>query len=516
MSRRIVGPPLVVFFVLASIVLGSVSIAEAYHHRGFIEPVSEGGGHFMYFTGSPRFKNYDCTMCHVGSEGRIGVDLSSQPAELIAQGVYQPSTLYSITLRMTDEHKGDTKNPNGYDMNGFVAEFVDDAGAPQGSYDTLPPDAEERLAVYTMAELDAAGDPGVVGAYGGRGQTEWTITWSSPAASKGRLSLHLGAVDGNAANGGPDAKVDPFGDDVFVGRWRFCEGSAGCDQGFAEVDVDAAFQSPSAHGCQLSWGPGPVPWLWALLLAGVAVCWRRRRRRGALIAIGMAGGALLVASCHEVAQPAICETMNCEHDTSEDPTGTAPSLDADVFRCQVEPVLAARCAFYPCHGDENRPLTVYALNRLRDHESAKAAHYARKPTCETDPPKNCVQGKASGEFPSCCALPATPGDYEGPIECKQTKHLYCWIVDPLTEEERQANQDDASAFANADDPGRSLLLLKPLDTRGGGYIHDGASIYGEGDVFASTDDPGYKILEAWIDGAATAKPNCEPITGVGP
>lgn len=61
-----------------------------------------------------------------------------------------------------------------------------------------------------------------------------------------------------------------------------------------------------------------------------------------------------------------------------------------------------------------------------------------------------------------------------------------------------------------------MLLLKPLDSRSGGYIHDGASIYGEGDVFVSTDDPGYKILEAWIGGTVTAKPNGEPITGVGP
>ena len=77
-----------------------------------------------------------------------------------------------------------------------------------------------------------------------------------------------------------------------------------------------------------------------------------------------------------------------------------------------------------------------------------------------------------------------------------------------------ANYDIARGFA-ATEAEPSLLLTKPLDTAGGGYYHRGQDLYGDEDVFLTTADRGYGLLEDWLAGA-TAAPGCEPTREVGP
>jgi hypothetical protein len=143
-----------------------------------------------------------------------------------------------------------------------------------------------------------------------------------------------------------------------------------------------------------------------------------------------------------------------------DAAGSLAPLDEPYFRCEVQPVLAARCAFFACHGSATRPFRIYARNRLRFDVS--------------------------------------------PVE-RET---------PLTPGELVFNFESARAFAG-DDRRPALLILKPLEEDDGGYLHVGATLYGRGDVFATPDDPGYRRLAAWIGGAAAA-PDCVETEEVGP
>lgn len=131
-------------------------------------------------------------------------------------------------------------------------------------------------------------------------------------------------------------------------------------------------------------------------------------------------------------------------------------LDEPAFRCQVEPVLARRCAFPACHGDRQRPFRVYAPNRLR------------------------------------FGLPAGA------------------LAAPLTADEHAANHRMAAGFAGPsagyDEP---LLVAKPLSVHLGGATHGGAGMFGDADVFEAPDDPELALLRAWIAGA-TEDPSCAP------
>jgi hypothetical protein len=136
----------------------------------------------------------------------------------------------------------------------------------------------------------------------------------------------------------------------------------------------------------------------------------------------------------------------------------APALDTEAFRCRVQPVVAARCAFAECHASAQRPYRLYAVGRMR-----LGVEWSR-------------------------------------------------LEEPLTPAELAANYEISRNFAVGEAP---LLTAKPLDTRAGGYYHRGADLYGEDDVFLSTDDPGYQVLAEWIAGG-TAPASCTPITEVGP
>ena len=151
--------------------------------------------------------------------------------------------------------------------------------------------------------------------------------------------------------------------------------------------------------------------------------------------------------------------IGCAQEGLDEPENLAP-LDENYFRCEVQPVLAARCSFFACHGSATRPFRVYARNRLRFDVAAE-------------------QREA-----------------------------------PMRESELRFNYESARAFAG-DDRRPALLLLKPLEEDDGGYIHVGATLYGKGDVFRTPDDLGYAKLAAWI-GGATAPADCVETEAVGP
>ncbi|MBI2894304.1 MAG: hypothetical protein HYY06_12195 [Deltaproteobacteria bacterium] len=140
--------------------------------------------------------------------------------------------------------------------------------------------------------------------------------------------------------------------------------------------------------------------------------------------------------------------------------GPPPDLDENEFRCAAEPVLLARCAFFACHGSNRRPLRIFAPDKLRTGVSAA--------------------DRAS----------------------------------PLTPEEREVNYDMARGFARTA-PDGVPLLDKPLDVEAGGRYHGGKDLYGGADVFETTADPGYALLEGWVRGEKAAD-DCLPTGAVGP
>ncbi len=151
---------------------------------------------------------------------------------------------------------------------------------------------------------------------------------------------------------------------------------------------------------------------------------------------------------------------SCTDDGLTDPS-SLPELDRDHFRCAVQPVLAARCAFAGCHASARRPLRLYAVGRMRL---------------------------------------GVPWDR---------------LAEPLGEAELEAHFQAARGFASADGDESPLLLSKPLDPLAGGGYHRGQDLYGDRDVFESTDDRGYRLVAEWLAGAS-APADCVPTTEVMP
>jgi len=71
-----------------------------------------------------------------------------------------------------------------------------------------------------------------------------------------------------------------------------------------------------------------------------------------------------------------------------------------------------------------------------------------------------------------------------------------------TDEQSRRNFENVSTLVVAGDPGASRLLQQPLAPEGGGNVfHSG------GRQFASKDDPEWKILVQWVNGATLAAPS---------
>jgi len=127
--------------------------------------------------------------------------------------------------------------------------------------------------------------------------------------------------------------------------------------------------------------------------------------------------------------------------TEVNPPAPQPQVDEAFFRCDVQPVVTKWCSSFACHGDARRYFHVFARNRLR------------------------AQG----------------------TEAERNA--------PLTQEEMTSNFESARAML-AD----GLLTKKPLEQDAGGYFHRGATLFGEGNVFASENDPEWRVLNDWAAG----------------
>jgi uncharacterized protein (TIGR03382 family) len=439
---------------------------------GFHQPasfeasVNDGGGNRVYFDGSPRQKNYDCTACHTGATGAIAAKVDFTPA---VGGAYTPGTTYTITVSLVGEHLGFGTANN---QNGFVAEFVDDMHAIAGIVAT--PDVSKVLTI----------DDGNVIAGEGKDITTWTFAWAAPAAGRGAATLHLGMVDGNGANSQAVPQNDPGGDDVAIVQARLCEGAVGCNEPAAPPITES-----KAAGCNASGAASPLLVVLALVLL---------RRRRTLLACALAGcfspnvpqdcpdhvcgttggpdGGSCLENwvCSSWEAPAnsdqatrTCTDLNNKGTTKCMPatTATLPALDLAFYQCNVHPIFQRGCGQLGCHGTDNgHAFRIYTRGRWRNDET--------------------VADRGS------CLIPAgTPES----LRMLGTGTVMCEGWYPHTATEWKKSFDSSRSFLlGASSPDAALILTEPTK---GGLPHAQVKL------FSGPSDPSYQMIRAWLGGA---------------
>jgi hypothetical protein len=235
-----------VAIAFAWVCVAAPAAAHAFHNGSvFDRAPGAGGGGGLFYTGARRERGWDCTACHVEPRGRLRVDVSSQPPELIADGRFRAGAAYAITIAMRDPQGqlglGSTRS----NYNGIAVSVVDEGGVPAGTIGGFDPGR-----FYARGTSILASDSTV------NNETSWSFTWTAPADASGSITIHLGVVDGNGAGvAGASTLTDPLGDDVAVHAF------------VARGDASAAA------------GRGHSTWA-ALALALIVVCGRRPHRGG--------------------------------------------------------------------------------------------------------------------------------------------------------------------------------------------------------------------------------------------
>jgi hypothetical protein len=492
--------------VLLAVMFALVALAPARawaFHVGstFAAAPGAGGAGRIYYLGTALERGWDCTMCHSDAPGLIEAHLDVDPPELFASFQYTPERRYRFAVRLVGEHRG--LNAGRSNLNGLALAFVDDAGIYQG-----------ELGGFDATEFfDGSG---VLVSAGTRiAAADWTFEWTAPASGIGRVTLHLGLVDGNGAGSTGDlTRTDPFGDDVFMVAVRFDEGANGASAARTEglapfLTVPSAIVPPlPSMGCKEVWMR--MPWLGstlALSLAlalGSASCGDESTSSDAPCPQGICSGGAQGGStsagnggqsgCAEawlcspwdtagngdVATRVCVDGNRCgTSDAKPVETATLPALDENFYRCNVEPIFDRTCAHLGCHGvepdlaagDPGRALRTYHRGRLRI-------------VGELLPPESgCLNDQ-----------PLASEICIGSIECE------CWTK-PHTTTEWQRNFDAARGFGLAPDgtplssAEESELLTQPL--KGGGLAHAGIKVWTRGDSDFAT-------IRAWLEGQTTA------------
>ncbi len=231
--------------------------AHAFHAADtFDAPALDGGGGRQYFTGAPRERGYDCTICHTDATGEIRMALASEPPELATDHRYVAGRTYRLTVALTSAHRG-LGAPR--DRNGFALEIVDEDGAPAG------------MLAATEAGVSIAPEARVALSDGQRlGQSVWTLSWTAPP--DGPVRLHVAGVDGDG--GGSDATdgSDPYGDDAWSGAFAAVEASTLGQSG----DL-TELQGLSSPACRQVAGAGTGTGAAAWLAVALALVLGRRR-----------------------------------------------------------------------------------------------------------------------------------------------------------------------------------------------------------------------------------------------
>ncbi len=246
------------WFMLLGMLLGMLSIsssAHAFHEvASFSRTANSGGGGGMYYSGSKRFKGYDCSICHVDAQRRIAVEVNSP----LTSGVYTPGLIYPVTVRLLGEHRG---LQSAFNPNTFVADFTDAAGNPVGLV------ASGGQQVLLEAERTVAVAEGF-----GEGETEWTFSWWAPSEGS-QATLHIAMLDGDGADDSERRFIDPLNDDVATYALALCPVDTVCEPD-TPAPVDDAPMS-----CGVGGGQGGATVLLIVLVAVLLRAGKERRGR---------------------------------------------------------------------------------------------------------------------------------------------------------------------------------------------------------------------------------------------
>lgn len=164
-----------------------------------------------------------------------------------------------------------------------------------------------------------------------------------------------------------------------------------------------------------------------------------------------------------------CGTTNNKPVTS----ATLPALDFNYFKCNVEPILDAKCSQLGCHGTETgHPLRVYSRGRLRKSDDTMIL------------PANCnfpaPQGSTCiGATPCYCLGPHTPNEFRRNFDAARGLKL-----DP-----------QGAPIAN---PDQTELIHQPIV---GGATHASVHLF-------SANDADHVLLKNWLNGMTLA--SCDP------
>jgi hypothetical protein len=225
--------------------------ALAYHEvESFSVSANTGGGAGMFYTGSKRFKSYDCSVCHVDAEKRISIEIDSP----LGSGTYRAGLIYPITVRLIGEHRG---LESAFNPNTFTADFTDSSGLPVGFV------ASGGSQVLLESERTVAVAEGF-----GEGETEWSFSWWAPDVAV-PITLHIAMLDGDGANDPVRRFIDPLNDDVATLSLQLCPEGESC-----EVSPESE-EEVAPMGCALANESGL---LGAFLSLFFLCIWRRRGR----------------------------------------------------------------------------------------------------------------------------------------------------------------------------------------------------------------------------------------------
>jgi len=253
------------------------------------DPVKQDGSDKIAFTGSPRWTNHTCEVCHTGAPHQVGLQVQADDETLFSDG-WTANKQYHMRVVLLNEHENSQNQPLGdncggdlspykaCDENGFAFEIDDQNGAPQGKYvpvvnnacansGTIPPDVDSVV----ISDGTAVAHNGAHHA-----QLGWDFCWTAPPSGTGTVVAYVAVVDGNGGDGTVNFPVDTVGDDVAAGQLLL--GENGATQPFV--------QSGGCNSARESGG--------ALVLVALGCLLRGRKRLAALLACGALAGCVHV------------------------------------------------------------------------------------------------------------------------------------------------------------------------------------------------------------------------------
>ena len=191
-----------------ALVVFPVTTAVAYQFYFFFDgPSSTGEGGYRYFTGSPRYKYYDCRICHVGDPGEIEVRLWTEPDNIFEVG-YEPGREYKVRLSLLEELRKPAFKI--FSTNNFCVEVLDARGRTSGTFDVgFATNPIQEL--FDPVVLSRDGTTVLSGFF--NFDLDWEWFWTAPEPGSGPVTFYCGFVDGSG-----DLKA--FNNDVAVLKQR--------------------------------------------------------------------------------------------------------------------------------------------------------------------------------------------------------------------------------------------------------------------------------------------------------